>query len=100
MFAKRRSYILAGKTHPKAQVTVNPLGKLHIDVKDEKRELDGDFEDLTFNKSGKITVLLCQKHGKPKQKCWQVELSSKDAKELTKLIHDAEDEFETLMRDL
>ncbi|UTM55931.1 hypothetical protein L4174_008640 [Photobacterium sp. CCB-ST2H9] len=100
MFAKRCSYILAGKTHPKAQVTVNPTGTLHIDVKDEKRELDGDFEDLLFKEKGKVTVLVCQKHDRPKQLCWHVELTGQDAKELTRLIDDAEEEYETLMSDL
>ncbi|MEJ2763557.1 hypothetical protein VV869_06200 [Photobacterium sp. MCCC 1A19761] len=100
MFAKRRAYILANKTHPKAQVTVNPTGTLHIDVKDEKKALDGDFEDLSFQKDGKITILFCQKHGQQKQHCWRVELSGEDAKDLVRLIHEAEDEFEILMRDL
>lgn len=98
MFAKRRAYILAKKTHPKAQVTVNPTGNLHIDVKDEKKALDGNFEDLSFKQDGKITVLFCLKHDN--QRYWRIELSEKDAKELIQLIHEAEDEFELIMRDL
>ncbi|UXI03023.1 hypothetical protein [Photobacterium sp. TY1-4] len=66
MFAKHRSYVLAKKTHPKAQVTVNPTETLHIDVKDEKKALEGDFEDLLFKKNGKVTALFYLKHGQQK----------------------------------
>ncbi|KLV10158.1 hypothetical protein C9I92_21690 [Photobacterium ganghwense] len=100
MFAKHRAYVLAKKKRPKAQVTINPTGNIHIDVKDEKKALDGDFEDLSFQKNGKVTILVCQKHSKQKQHCWRIELSDEDAKELTRLINEAEDEFEILMRDL
>lgn len=100
MFAKHRSYILAEKTHPKAYITVNPTGTLHIDVKDEKKALDGDFGDLLFKKNGKVTALFCMKHGKQKKHCWHIDLAREDAQELTRLIHEAEDEFELLMRDL
>lgn len=100
MFAKRRAYTLAKKTHPNAQVTVNPTGTLHVDVKDEKKSLDGDFDDLFFKKNGKVTTLFCLKHGQQQQHCWHIDLTREDAQELTRLIHEAEDEFEHLMRDL
>ena len=100
MFAKHRSYVLAGKGHHHAHLTVNPLGTLYIEIVEEDKKFKAEFEDLLFENNEKTTGLVCIKHGKLKHKCWHVDLSCNDAKELTMLINDARDEYEILMRDL
>jgi len=100
MFAKHRSYVLVEKRHHHAHLTVNPIGILFIEIAEEHKKLEAEFEDLLFESNGKTTGLVCIKHGKQKHKCWHVVLSCDDAKELTKLINEAREEYEILMRDL
>lgn len=100
MYAKYRSYTLAGKSHLHAHLAVSPSGFLHVEIVENHRNLDAEFEDLCFENHGDTCGVDCVEHCQPKHKCWHIDLSRNDAKELTLLIDDAKEEYEILMRDL
>ncbi|MCW8330987.1 hypothetical protein MD588_19520 [Photobacterium sp. SDRW27] len=100
MYAKYRSYTLAGKTHYHAHFAVRPTGSLLVEIEEDHEKLEADFEDLCFIQHGKTTGLDCVEHCEPTHCCWHLDLSSNDARELTRLIDDAKEEYEILMRDL
>ncbi|MGY3572223.1 hypothetical protein [Vibrio paucivorans] len=98
MIAKQRNYIVQGKTNLHALVQVNPIGELDVEIVETHKHHHTDFENLSFKRSGSRTLLVGRdaKQAKP----WQVTLASQDADELNHLIQEANEEFETLMRDL
>lgn len=100
MFVKKRSYKLAGKMHYRANFAVNPTGSLSVEIEEQHKKLEGEFEDLCFIQHGKTTALDCVEHCEPTHCCWHLDLSPNDASELTQLIDEAKDEYEILMRDL
>ncbi len=100
MFVKNRSYTLEGKLHHHAHFAVNPSGVLSVDIEEDHEKLEADFEDLCFKLHGKTTDLDCVEHSKPTHCCWHLELSCHDARELIRLIDEAKEEYEILMRDL
>ncbi|UTV28837.1 hypothetical protein [Photobacterium atrarenae] len=100
MFAKHRSYTLAGKVHNHAHLAIKPTGELSVEILEEHKQLEGDFEDLSFSTHGKITGVDCVEHDHPSHKLWHIDLSRQDARELNRLIDDAKEEYEIMMRDL
>ncbi|CAG23773.1 hypothetical protein [Photobacterium profundum] len=100
MYAKHRSYTLARPAHRHVRLSVNPSGFLSVEIEEDNNKLDSEFENLCFEKHGKITELVCFEHCKPQKSRWHIYLSDNDAKELNRLINDAKEEYEILMRDL
>ncbi|WP_159650998.1 hypothetical protein [Vibrio atypicus] len=96
MITVHRNYQLQDANHFHAHVEINPIGQLDVDIIENKQHHQAEFEELKFEKTSKHTRL-CATHGKQR---WQVALDDKDAKELDRLIREANEEFETLMRDL
>ncbi|MFC1503189.1 hypothetical protein ACFL53_02400 [Pseudomonadota bacterium] len=100
MYAKYRSYTLAGKEHLHVHLAVNPTGFIDVEIMEKHKKLNAEFEDLCFEDHGDTTELDCVEHSKPKHKIWYIYLSRNDAKELTTLIDEAKEEYEIIMRDL
>ncbi|GAA4887379.1 hypothetical protein [Ferrimonas pelagia] len=74
---------------------VDPAGLLEIDLVPQQRQLMAPFEQLIFVPHCGGTRV--QRQG---QHAWQVELEDQDAGRLIRMIRNAQDELETLMREL
>ncbi|OIQ25573.1 hypothetical protein [uncultured Vibrio sp.] len=102
MITVHRNYQLRGNTlrqesnSPVAHVVVNPVGTLDVEIRDKNIRHQTDLSDITFKPLGAVTKIC----GKDKQKPWELELDVQDASELNKLIGNAHEEYEILMRDL
>ncbi|MEF1172551.1 hypothetical protein [Vibrio sinaloensis] len=94
MISVHRDYQLHDQNH--AHVEINPVGLLDVDIKENKVHHQAEFSELSFRKVGQHTRLSAQGEQKP----WQLELTNKDAEEINRLIDSANEELETLMRDL
>ncbi len=99
MLAKCRQYTLPGTPELHANINVIPTGMLHVEILEDRRCIDADFEQLSFKTHGRMTDLVCYS-GSGKKESWNLGLSSEDARDLAKLIESAEEELEILMRDL
>lgn len=100
MLAEYRQFTLLGGRGLHANVKVIPTGELEVSIKEKKDELHADFDELCFCSSGKKTELICRERVGPDTIRWHIDLANDDARELAELIESAEEEFETLMRDL
>ncbi|MCK6265455.1 hypothetical protein KP803_19530 [Vibrio sp. ZSDE26] len=96
MISVHRSYQLQDTNHPIAHIEVNPVGILDIEIKEKDIRHKTELSDVVFKPSGVFTKLC----GRENQKQWELELAVNDASELNKLIGDAHEEYEMLMRDL
>ncbi|SHF07351.1 hypothetical protein [Vibrio gazogenes] len=98
MITIHRDYLLVhrgNKDH--AHVKVNPVGHIDIELNSCQACYHSAFDDVHFEKTGQKTKLTGNDHSSSP---WQVMLSDNDAKELNHLIEEANDVYETLMRDL
>lgn len=100
MYTKRLSCLLPGKLHYHAHIDINPKGFLRVNIVENKHSYSAKFVDLRFERNGSIPSVVCCEYIKPPLKSWHVYLSSNDARELINSMVEAEDEYETLMRDL
>lgn len=100
MYAKHRSYTLAGSTHHHAHLAVSPTGILSVEIEEEHKKLEAEFDDLCFSTHGKVTGLDCVEHCMPSHTLWHIDLTPSDARDLTQLIDEAKEEYEIIMRDL
>ncbi|GLT16862.1 hypothetical protein GCM10007938_06390 [Vibrio zhanjiangensis] len=96
MISTFRDYELRDTNHYHAHIEVNPIGVLDVDIIEKKEHHQTDLCDISFEKlAGKTRV-----KGKEAKHQWQLDLDDKDANELHQLISEANEEYETLMRDL
>ncbi|MDF2152702.1 hypothetical protein [Vibrio sp. CAU 1672] len=96
MIAVHREYCLSNRPGLHAHVEVNPVGKLEVEIVELHEHHTTEFDDLSFESRGGETRVC----GKEATKPWQVKLAATDALELSHLIDEANEELETLMRDL
>ncbi|MCG9577041.1 hypothetical protein [Vibrio tubiashii] len=96
MISVHREYELIDVNHSHAHVEINPIGLIDVEIMENKQHHQAEFSELSFQKVGGHTRLC----GKQNKKPWQLELDNKDAEEINRLIDQASEEFETLMRDL
>ncbi|GAB3520919.1 hypothetical protein BIT28_02705 [Photobacterium proteolyticum] len=100
MLAECRQFVLPGHNELHAEVTVIPTGELEVNIKENNNSLKADFDELYFYSAGKETELVCRDQLGAESVRWHLNLANDDARELAKLIESAEEEYETLMRDL
>lgn len=100
MLAERRQFTLPGKKALHADITVIPTGELEVDIKEKHNHLTAEFDELQFCCGVKNTDLICKDQLGKHTVRWHIYLANNDAKELEKMIEEAEEEFEILMRDL
>lgn len=96
MILVHRRYELKDSKRCHANFEVNPTGLLDVEIVELHKHHQADLDDVKFEKIAGKTRLCCKQNKKP----WAIELDDKDAKELSTLIVEANEEFETLMRDL
>ncbi|MGD8110425.1 hypothetical protein ACQEXU_09050 [Vibrio sp. TRT 21S02] len=96
MIAVHRNYLLQNAKHWHAHVAVNPVGIIDIEIKENHVHHSSSFDDLQFESIANKTRL----RGQGNSTQWEVMLSDHDALELSHLIHEANEELETLLRDL
>ncbi|MGR5237124.1 hypothetical protein [Vibrio alfacsensis] len=96
MITVHREYSLKNSLDFHASVEVNPVGMLEVDIIELGEHHTTDFGDLSFESRGSETRV-CGKEGKVP---WQFNLATKDALELSHLVDEANEEYETLMSDL
>ncbi|MYM59345.1 hypothetical protein GTG28_08915 [Vibrio sp. OCN044] len=96
MISTFRDYELQDKNHFHAHIEVNPTGRLDVDIIENKEHHQTELCNVSFEKLAGKTRL----KGKEAQNQWQLDLDDKDAIELYLLISKANEEYETLMRDL
>jgi len=100
MLTAHRQYILPGERGLHADVTVIPTGELEVNFEENDNSLKADFDELYFYSDGKKTELVCRDQLGSDSIRWHLYLACNDARELETLIESAEEEYETLMRDL
>ncbi len=101
MQARHRNYLLKDSKRLHAHIQVIPTGSVQVEIIEKRKHHASEFEYLKFERKGTITKLIGQnigKTGKPVK--WQVPLEHSDAQELEKLIEEASEELEILMRAL
>lgn len=96
MISKHRNYQLKDVNHSRAHIEINPIGLIDVELVENKQHLRAEFSEVSFQKVGGHTRLCGRQNKKP----WQVELNNKDADEVNRLIDEASEEYEILMRDL
>ena len=77
-------------------IEVNPVGKLEVEIVELQERHITEFEDLSFEIRGAQTRI----YGKEGMVPWQFNLAKPDALELPHLVDEANEEYETSMRDL
>ncbi|WBA18846.1 hypothetical protein [Salinivibrio kushneri] len=95
-----RSYTLNTTPARQAHVRVIPNGNVMVHIADEESPHLAEFDEVTFQRKGKITQLLAEHIEPGKHDNWALPLNHGDANELATLIGQAQEEFEILMRDL
>ena len=96
MITIHRKYCLSNPPNVHARVEVNPAGKLEVEIVELNERHSSEFNDLYFELSaGAIRVC-----GKGETAAWQLSLKNGDGLELSTLVNNANEEYETLMRDL
>ncbi len=96
MISVHRHYELKDSQRFHVHVEVNPTGLLDVEIVELQKHHQADLCDVEFQKLAGKTRLHCNKN----RDKWAVELDDKDANELSTLIVEANEEYETLMRDL
>tara|TARA_Y100001956_G_C4128832_1_gene192177 strand:+ start:5744 stop:6034 length:291 start_codon:yes stop_codon:yes gene_type:complete len=96
MITKHRDYQLQDNNHFHAHVEINPIGVLDVEIVENKQHHQAEFSELSFMKVDGHTRLCGRQDATP----WQLELNNKDAEEINRLIDQASEELEILMRDL
>lgn len=96
MIAVQRQYSLPNTPELHARFAVNPIGKLEVEIIELNEHHSTDFEDLSFESKG-CSIEVC---GKEQAVPWRYDLTINDALELSTLVEEANEEYETLMRDL
>jgi len=96
MITIHRHYRLSNRPDLHAHVEVNPIGQLDVEIVELHEHHSTEFDDLTFKTRGQKTQVC----GKEKTLPWHLNLDANDAKDLSTVINEANEEYETLMRDL
>ncbi|MBR9788314.1 MAG: hypothetical protein GYB40_10300 [Vibrionaceae bacterium] len=96
MIAIHRDYCLSRRPDLHAHVEVNPVGKLKVEIVELQQCHSTAFDDLSFENRGNETCICGKENAAP----WQFKLAVSDAKELSHLVEEASEEYETLMNDL
>lgn len=100
MPAIHRSYLLKDTKQLHAHVQIIPTGELKVEIVENKQSHLADFEQIRFEKKGRVTKLIGHAETNGKSTKWQLPLAHDDADELEKLIDQAVDDLEILMRSL
>ncbi|WP_305817147.1 hypothetical protein [Photobacterium leiognathi] len=79
-------------------VYISPTGSIQFMIEGKEKVLEGDFHKLAFKKI-KSGVDLVYKTRSVKSS-WDIILSNKDAELLSRMIDEADENFEIIMRDL
>ncbi|MGF1750122.1 MULTISPECIES: hypothetical protein [Vibrio] len=98
MIKTHRNFLLPESNGHHVNIDINPIGHLDIDIVELKEHHDSEFEQLTFKHAGSVTHI--QGVDEHSNQLWNIPLHCQDAHELNALILRANDELETLMRDL
>ncbi len=96
MIAIEREYCLSNSPGLHARIEVNPVGKLDVEIVELNERHSSEFDDLSFE-SSKGVIRVC---GKEDTAVWHLSLKNGDGLELSTLVDKANEEYETLMRDL
>ncbi|OAN11422.1 hypothetical protein A3K86_20985 [Photobacterium jeanii] len=101
MLAECRHVALVGDKARFADIKIAASGVIEVDIPEDHRHFEADFEQLHFHTEHQKTELVCHSVKADANKVeWKLELGNDDATALLKLIERASDEYETLMRDL
>lgn len=100
MLEIHRNYLLKDTKQLQAHVHIIPTGSIKIEIIEKKQSYLADFEQVRFERKGKITQLIGTMEQNGKRKPWQLPLDHQDANELADLIDRAAEDLEILMRAL
>ncbi|ODP97821.1 MULTISPECIES: hypothetical protein [Salinivibrio] len=100
MSIRSRSYTLNTTPARKAHVRVVPNGNVLIQIANEKKPHLAEFDEVKFERKGKITQLVAEHVEPGRRENWALPMHHDDANELASLIDQAQEELEILMRDL
>ncbi len=96
MISVHRDYCLSRRPDLHAHIEVNPVGKLKVELVELQECHSTEFDDLSFESRGNEIRIW----GKENANRWQLKLAASDAMELSHLVEEANEEYETLMSDL
>ncbi|CAE6943967.1 hypothetical protein [Vibrio sp. B1FLJ16] len=96
MIVVHRDYCLSRRPDLHAHIEVNPVGKLNVEIVELQECHSTEFDDLSFESRGN-EARVCGKENADK---WYFKLAMTDAMELSHLVEEANEEYETLMNDL
>ncbi|MGF1690738.1 hypothetical protein [Photobacterium kagoshimensis] len=100
MLAESRHVLLSGEKPQFADIKIIPTGMIEVDIPDEAKHYQADFEQLCFHRRSQKTEIVCHAGNSNDAVQWTLDLANEDARELLGMIERAEDEFEMLMRSL
>ena len=96
MIAIKKEYCLSNNQGLHARIEVNPVGTLDVEIIELNERHTTAFDDLSFE-SARGIIHVC---GKEEALPWQLSLTTGDGLEVSTLVDKANEEYETLMRDL
>lgn len=98
MIKTHRNFVLHGNHQRHAQIHVNPVGELDVDIIESNEHHNTELAEISFKRSQHSTLVKGFEIGD--HKAWQIALNNRDADELNTIIQRANDDYEELMRDL
>lgn len=98
MIKSHYNVLLHGSQSYHAEVHINPVGELDIDILESNQHLSTEFDQLTFNHKPSCTEI--KGIELVNQQPWKLELTHKDANYVNHLVVKANEEYEQLMCDL
>ncbi len=95
MIVQCREFHLLKPAQVRAQIWVDPAGLVEVDIEPKGERLLGEPEQLSFEEDSEGTRVVCRSpHG------WQLCMNEREADCLKRMIRNAEQDLEDLMRDL
>ncbi|WP_318480173.1 hypothetical protein [Photobacterium leiognathi] len=79
-------------------VYISPTGSIQFMIEGKEKVLEGDFHKLAFKKIESGVDLVYK--SRSVKSSWDIILSKKDAELISRMIDEADENFEIIMRDL
>ncbi|MBF9001009.1 hypothetical protein [Vibrio nitrifigilis] len=102
MMSTRKEYVLQDKNHFHAHIEVTRCGTIAIDIPETQEHFETELDCIEWQSKNGASCLICVSETQAKKKpvTTSLVLHKKDARDLDKLIAEAEEDYELLMNDL
>ena len=97
MYTEHKHFKLPNN-NSEVDVFISPTGDIEVMIEGNQQVLKGDFHHLSFKKMNAGVDLIYKTHSK--KSSWDIILTPQDAEIVTKMMNEADEYYEIIMRDL